>query len=723
MSKKEILIPFLIILIIFSIGFVLRIGSTDLSYLPADEQAFIQDSNGIPYMHELDSYYNYRLTKNYIDHGYLGDTLINSTNWDLHSFYPPGRSAQYPPLIIYITAFFYKLVNIFSNIPLIVVCFWLPAFIGPLAGVIAYLFVRRFSNDYGGAAAGILAVTIPFYFIRTVPGWFDTDMFNVIFPLLIMWFIAEAAYTDKPKNRLFFTILASLSTFIFSMAWEGWVYVFYIVLLSAAAYTIFALIKKLEIKNILQILAVFITLTTFLVVISDFSSIGKFILPFKILEPTLNSWPDISTSISEMRKPSLDEIFPALGYAFLAGILSLVWIFRVMINKKFKNLYLPRITWFFYLFIVLWTIIGFISTMSSLRYLMIIIPPIIVSSGIMVGICVGYFAKFKGIKRFKITKSDNFIKFLSIFVVFLVAIPGIINDYKSFEICTPEGNDDLWNAAVWINNNTSNDTVIISEWSYGYLYTGAAPNRVSVDGGSQNSPRTFWIYKAFSTDNESLSLGIFKMIATTGDMGYLVMNNYTKNTIKTVEILNNILGVDKNKARHILTNNYGFSSHDAEIILNYTHPNNPRPFVLVTNDDLMKKGFGIFNYGLWDFNTMKGKDLTYTFGKMDINNGIANSSEGVLFNLKTSNVTWDGKTPYYVMIKQNGKINNYYVNQSSDFSVFLLMDSNFSVVIDKGFENTLFTKLVIERSNSTHFKSIYENKNVVVWKPDFENNT
>jgi len=381
-------------------------------------------------------------------------------------------------------------------------------------------------------------------------------------------------------------------------------------------------------------------------------------------------------------------------------------------------MYLPRITWFFYLFLVLWTIIGLISTMEGSRYLMILIPPIVVSSGIMIGICVMY---FDILKKFKITRSENFIKFMSIFVVLLVTVPGIVNDYKSYPICTPEGNDDLWNAALWINNNTSNDTVIISEWSYGYLYSGAAPNRVSIDGGSQNSPRTFWIYKAFSTDNESLSLGIFKMIATNGDLGYLTLENYTKNTTKTVEILNNILGVDKNRAFTILTNNYGFNSQDSEIILNYTHPNNPRPFVLVTNDDMMKKGFGIFYFGLWNFNAMQGKDLTYTFGKMDMNNSIANSSEGVLFNLKTSNVTWDGKTPYYVMIKRNGEINSYYVNESSDFSTFILADSNFSVVMDKGFENALFTKLVIERSNSTNFKPIYENKNVVVWKPDNEN--
>ena len=236
--NKKIAMTLLVILIIFSIGFFLRVESLNLSGIPDNEKSFYLDQNGLPYMYELDSYYNYRLTENYINHGYLGDTLINGKNWDLHSFYPPGRSAEYPPLIVYVAALFYKFLNIFANVSLMVSCFWLPAVIGPLSGVIAYLLVRRFTNDYGAVAAGIFVVTAPFYFIRTFPGWFDTDMFIVLFPLLIMWFIAEGVYTKNTKKRVLFSILAAFSAFLFSYAWEGWAYVFYIAVFSFLIYII-----------------------------------------------------------------------------------------------------------------------------------------------------------------------------------------------------------------------------------------------------------------------------------------------------------------------------------------------------------------------------------------------------------------------------------------------------------------------------------------------------
>ena len=555
MSKKELMLSLLIIVLIFSLGFVLRIESTHLTGISLDEKAYYEDQNGLPYMYELDSYYNYRLTKDYIDHGYLGDTIANGKNWDLHSYYPSGRSAEYPPLIVYIATLFYKFVNLFVHVPLMVTCFWLPAFVGPLSGVIAYLFVRRFTNNYGAAAAGILAVTVPFYFFRTVPGWFDTDMFNILFPLLIMWFISEAVYTENINNRISFSILAAISTFIFSMAWEGWIYVFYVILISLIFYIPLSKFRKFKTKNTWQVFGLFTGLTILFMFIAG-TDLGSLFTPFNFIAAnTQSSWPNIYVSVSELGKPSIEEVVSDLGFVLFAGILSLLWIFRVMINKKLKERYLKRMTWYTYSLLIIWIIIGSFALTDGSRFIMILLPPLVVSSGIMVGICVGYLSMLQGNMRFDIfRKRKNIIKILSLCILLLVTVPAVFNVYDGFTGLTPGANDDMCNAAEWINNNTSNDTVIISDWSYGHFFTAVADRPVSVDGGSQNSPRTYWIYKAFATDNETLSLGIFQMIATSGDNGYLTLDNYTRNTTKTVEILNNILGVDKGTAMGILMN-------------------------------------------------------------------------------------------------------------------------------------------------------------------------
>ncbi|MEN6292279.1 MAG: peptide transporter, partial [Methanobacterium sp.] len=196
----------------------------------------------------------------------------------------------------------------------------------------------------------------------------------------------------------------------------------------------------------------------------------------------------------------------------------------------------------------------------------------------------------------------------------------------------------------------------------------------------------------------------------------LTLDNYTKNTTKTVKILNNILGLNREEALTLLTNNYSLSLQEAQNDLNYTHPNKSRPFILVTTNNMIKKGYWTFYFGSWDFNKLQGADLTYTFGNISINSNILNSTNGILMNLNNNNITWNKESPYSVIISNNSKIEKHYIDKNSDFSVILNINSNKSVVITKGFENSLFTKLVIEKSNSTNFKPIYTNNNVIVWK-------
>jgi dolichyl-diphosphooligosaccharide--protein glycosyltransferase len=357
----------------------------------------------------------------------------------------------------------------------------------------------------------------------------------------------------------------------------------------------------------------------------------------------------------------------------------------------------------------MWTIVGFVAITKGSRFIMLLLPPVAISSGIMVGICIGYFnlLKEKGIKIFK---NENVIKLISIGLVVLVALPGVLNDYNTLTSFKPTINDDLWTAAQWINNNTSNDTVIISEWSYGYLLTAVSDRPISVDGGSQLSPRTYWIFRAFSTDNENLSQGIFRMIATSGDLGPNTLDNYTKNTSKTVEILNNILVLNRDDAMTIMTDKYGLSMHESQNVLNYTHPDNPRPYVLLTTNDMLNKGFWTFYFGLWDFNQMKGHDLTYSFkDNLNVNNRIP-------LNLENGIVTLDGKTPYMVIINNNDMIEKQYINESSDISVFYLEKYGKPIIIENNHENSLFVKLLIERNNTKNFKAIYQNENVIIWK-------
>ncbi len=93
------------------------------------------------------------------------------------------------------------------------------------------------------------------------------------------------------------------------------------------------------------------------------------------------------------------------------------------------------------------------------------------------------------------------------------------------------------------------------------------------------------------------------MLASSGDKGYETLENYTNNTGKTVEIMDKILVVDKTSAQNILTSEYGLTAEQAQNVLQYTHPDNPNPDVLVTSLDMVSKAGWWSYFGSWNFDS------------------------------------------------------------------------------------------------------------------------
>ena len=73
-------------------------------------------------------------------------------------------------------------------------------------------------------------------------------------------------------------------------------------------------------------------------------------------------------------------------------------------------------TWFFYLILVLWTLVGFISINEGTRFIMLLIPPLVISSGIMTLLkdekiyIIGYdFDVYEGVKRIQSIRPEGVI--------------------------------------------------------------------------------------------------------------------------------------------------------------------------------------------------------------------------------------------------------------------------------------------------------------------------
>ena len=824
--------PLIIVILLFLLVFSLRAEAVNLSSIPDNGKSFYQDANGLPYFSEMDSYFNYRMTSDYLDHGYLGDTKINGTNWDLHSYYPPGRAADYPPLIVYVTAFTYKFINLFSNVPLTAVAFWIGAFIASLAVIPAYFFIRRITNDYGGITAAILVATAPAYFSHTFAGFFDTDQFNIILPLFTVWFFIESLRSNDIKNRAIFAILSVISMVLFSLAWEGWVYIFYMLIIGTVIYLLVSrfllgwkTIKKpgeydsikdwfLNQPGIFTLVVFIILSLIFVLITSGPSSFMSDILGpigFTQLQSSVKletSYPNVFVSVAELQIPSLLDAINNVGgiVVFVFGLLGVFLLFwRLKSGKKevtepqeaednrksednskaekkkskkkrrrrketqktkekstetTKKFVLPELKgkdkndYLLYAIILsVWLLLTAYALTKGVRFAEALSLPIALSAGIFIGLMREYVRVYIG--------SLNLQRVVVIILILVAIFAPVYSGFAISYSVTPGTDDSMVNSLNWIKDNTPSDTVITSWWDYGHLFSAVADRPVTFDGSSQNSPRAYWVGRALSTNNETLSIGILKMLSTSGDLGPNTIEVYTKNTGKSVEILNNILGVDKATATTILTTNYGLTAEQAQNVTQYTHPDNPAPDVLITSSDMVGKAGWWSYFGNWNFQNNSSTPLNYVqgqgviipsnetglgnnttviiadnavFAQITNNNvtaGIVNVNQAQNQNMSTPELInqllsgLQGNSslvvkPHRLIVMQNNNITqNDIINNESLYSIVIINNNGTytTYLMNKELEDSMFTRLYILRGqNVTQFTLDYEQPGVMVWK-------
>ncbi|WP_295612773.1 STT3 domain-containing protein [uncultured Methanobrevibacter sp.] len=331
----------IIILILLAVVFALRAPAADLNILPNEIKGDYVDSSGLPYFSEMDSYYNLRLTENYVDHGYVGDIKYdNGTQMDMHRYAPDGNVINYELGIVYVTSFIHDIVNqFFGHHGIREVAFWTGAFIASLAVIPAFIFARRLTNDWGAIAATLIIVLAPNYFAHTFPGFFDTDMFYYIFSLFFIFFFVECIRTDNLALKVIYAVLSIVSIGLFSQSWTG--YIFYVGLMGifAVVYLIACYIfnigednqdqysnKLLWFIHQKELLSIILLLVIGAIGLAIFKGVdtvtGIFgtllnLLSLQSTARVVGGFPNVLISVAEMQMPNL--LGAGMGSAFLAN--------------------------------------------------------------------------------------------------------------------------------------------------------------------------------------------------------------------------------------------------------------------------------------------------------------------------------------------------------------------------------------------------------------------
>ncbi len=310
-----------------------------------------QDENGFTYLGDIDSYLYMRYAQNIIENGHQGDVIKDGKPFDDHMVAPIGRDVDmnlYPE----IEAFLYRIFKVFdSRMTFMQTAFLTPLVLSTFAIILAFLIGKKLAGGIGGFFAAMIIATHPHVLSRSLGS--DNDIFNVLFPLLILFFFFWALSEKRMPWKIGYSALAGLSVGIYSYAWSGWWYIFYFLLGSLVAYLGYyaiyhhkQIMKKPssflteETKGALVVLGVFFVVSA--IGLAIFGNFGDFTdllnKPFRIIRlkeaaKGESLWPNVYTTVAELNAASLGEAVASTGSKLffviaLMGIISTLVDFR-----------------------------------------------------------------------------------------------------------------------------------------------------------------------------------------------------------------------------------------------------------------------------------------------------------------------------------------------------------------------------------------------------------
>lgn len=580
----------------------------------------MKDDKGNTYLIGIDSYFWLGEAGNYVENGYFGTEIVNGTPMNLLRNGRRGLDVPTEKALPYSEAQLYKILRIFDpDISLMYVCFLIPIIYMALSIIPAFFIGRKIAGDIGGFFAATFLAVQPFLVGRLLEP--DTDIFQIFFPLMILWLFVEAVEAKKIQKKAIFASLSGLFIGLYSVAWKGWWYIFDFALATLGLYFIYCLlvhrkelkkgflsyIKYPALKEILIIAGVFLLSSAIFVSLFGQSKfMSAFEGPFgfmRIKEVAVTTlWPNVFTTVAEFNPISVKGVVSTMGGNFLF-LIALAGIALTMLKKDNYG----KMDIKYAVLLAIWFPATIYSATKGSRFILLLVPAFAVAFGIAMGTTYKY-ASVWITKGLGIDKKIAKISLVVLLCLLLISpVKAAHNTAKGY---IPNFND-AWYGALTEIKNESSDAIITSWWDFGHWFVTIGERRVTFDGADQGM-RIHWVGKTLLTDSEEEAVAILRMLNCDQDYAYRKLYNYTNDVIKSVNIVYDIIMKDKEEARNVLREN-NLSEEQINDVLLSTHCDNLIDQYFIASEDMIGKTGVWSHFGSWDFNrakmyqTVKGK--------------------------------------------------------------------------------------------------------------------
>ena len=614
---KNIILDVVLILAVISLGIILRMPVDNTSRRAAEVIEFT-DTDCF-YLSDPDSYLYARKAREYsvdLSNFSFVNTRSEDATMNPVSTKEDGLVTNGLPLV---AALVYRFLNLFGEISIEKIVYYLNAFICSLAVVPAYLYVKRQTNLIGGIVSGILAaVAIPFL-EHSIYGYFDTDAMLCTVPLCLITSFAMMIYEDKMARKVVYAVLSVVIFTILAATWETF-YIYFGILFALTVATLIMLSvigreKEALSENRLTLELSFagVTLSTMMLVaiamygskilnsigrlLSNMLAAGDYPDPTKYIVE-LSEIPVLENGIEGALITSGSGIINNLGGVVILAFTILSIVLIILKGRKLSVKFLSCNVGF----AIAWLIVTLPLLFVGARFLQLICLPIV----LLVGLGIGLFAELivNGSDRILGDELSNKIlgHALAILVAALVIIGPIAGGISRSNPSAPFYTKTFDRACKWINNNGSEHSSIMTWWDYGYFIQYASAKHVLADGGTFDGGYFYWLAHAMLTDNPGLSVAIYNMLDAHGMDAPDMAKQYIGNTADACEALQNVLTMTKEEGVAYLVARYNMSSDDARRLMNVAKPNMTDERYLIISRDLIEKITALSYYGYYDFN-------------------------------------------------------------------------------------------------------------------------
>lgn len=545
------------------------------------------------YLLGADPYFYHHLTSKINTTGSISKKIQNGKYYDPLMMAPKGhwRQLEAHPYLGFALFKFFRFFN--PDMQLWQAESWMPiVLLPPIIILFLYLCFMLKIKKIPTLTGSIFFVLAPIFLQRSSIGWYDTDPYNILFPLLTI--ITLFKY-QQARNKYLPLFYLSLITSVYCFFWQGWIILFLFIALYFVLQIVSALWSRKQnsfqsLRHAFFYLAFSLAFSfAFLTppgLKSSLTETAKIFSGFLFFD--ISPWPDIFLTVGELKAPGIRKIIHLLG-GYLFVIISFLGAITLMFirKKQLKNNRKMAILLFFLFF--------FIFGKNAQRFIIFFLTPAVITFTLSLDWFQSKFSVMAG-KIKPINK--NYLQPISPILILLLSISPLFYAHAVATGINPVYNNTWDTTLKQIKEKTPAKSIINSWWPPGHFIKAVAQRRVSFDGATLNTQPAYWIASFLLANEQNYALGILRMLNSSGTeaVDYLTANGFTLSS--TISLLKKILKTEKNTAQKIALKQ--MSQSKTKKLISLTH-GEPAPTYCLIYKNLVDGTIGLYYVKNWDF--------------------------------------------------------------------------------------------------------------------------